>query len=250
MPIRRYDHVFGRRRLNLLRLLPESNASVYLIFVIHILASLLLTVGLATRVSAGIAFLTLTTIHHRNDAVFHSGDTLMRLMTFLLIFSRAGQAYSLDCYLASGGQSIAGTGELSSPWCQRLMQLQLAIVYVRAVYWKLRGKAWLDGTAAYYPLHVRSYTRCPLPKILQNRICLCIATWGTIVIEAALGLLIWFKEFRYPVLIGGVVLHLGLDCLLNIQLFGWIMMSCLILFVPSTDMEWFLDSVFRLTHID
>ena len=73
---------------------------------------------------------------------------------------------------------------------------------------------------------------------LQHRICIYIATWTTLAIESALGVLVWFKELRYPTLIAGVCLHLGLEYALNIQLFGWIMMTSFVIFIPPPDMEW------------
>lgn len=240
LPTDRYHIGFGRGRLTLFHLLPDTNGSVHLVFFLHVAAVGLMTIGLATRVSTLMTWLTLISIHHRNPMLFNSGDSLVRLLTFLLIFSRAGQACSLDALIATDGKSFLGTGSLSSPWCERLMQIQVAIVYLRTVLWKLRGKPWRDGTAAYYPLQLRSYIRVPMPKVMQMPWCIRLATWGTLVIETAIALLIWFKELRYPVLILGITLHLMLDLLINVQLFGWIMMVSLVLFIPPEHMEWLL----------
>jgi hypothetical protein len=44
------------------------------------------------------------------------------------------------------------------------------------------------------------------------------------------------KEFRFAVLLCGFAFHLVLEYFLNLQLFGWTMMCCLLLFVTATDL--------------
>ena len=43
--------------------------------------------------------------------------------------------------------------------------------------------------------------------------------------------LIWIKELRHPLVVLGILLHLGIDYALNLQLFGCLMIVCLLLFV-------------------
>ena len=71
-----------------------------------------------------------------------------------------------------------------------------------------------------------------------------LATWGTILIELGLGTAIWVKEFRFAILLCGLAFHLVLEYFLNLQLFGWTMMCCLLLFVSPTD----LMSLLRLAQ--
>ena len=63
-----------------------------------------------------------------------------------------------------------------------------------------------------------------LPLVFDSRLSIAAATYGTLAVELSLGTLVWIDEFRYPVLLAGVVLHLALELFLNLQLFGWIMM--------------------------
>ena len=152
-------------------------------------------------------------------------------MAFLLIFSSAGAELSVDRYAASGQLFV---GEYASPWVLRLMQLQVSIIYLRAGLAKLGGASWLGGSAAYYPTQVQEYRRFPLPRVLVGALWIRLATWGTILIELGLGTAIWVKEFRFAVLLCGFAFHLVLEYFLNLQLFGWTMMCCLLLFVSPT----------------
>lgn len=58
-----------------------------------------------------------------------------------------------------------------------------------------------------------------------------IATWGTLVVESSLGSIIWIEECRFWVVLAGVLLHLQLEYIMNLQLFGWTMIACLLLFL-------------------
>jgi hypothetical protein len=127
-------------------------------------------------------------------------------------------------------------GESTPPWVLRLMQLQVSIIYLRAGWAKLGGASWLNGTAAYYPTQVQGYRRFPLPRVLINAFWIRLGTWGTILIELGLGTAIWVREFRSAILLCGLAFHLVLEYFLNLQLFGWTMMCCLLLFVSATDL--------------
>ena len=43
------------------------------------------------------------------------------------------------------------------------------------------------------------------------------------------------RDLRYPVLLAGVMLHLGLEYSMNIQLFQWVMLTALVLFIDPRD---------------
>jgi hypothetical protein len=230
-----YRRTFGLSRLCVLNLLPQSDWCVYLVISVQMFAAAALAMGWHTRVSALLAFVTLVSLHHRNPSVFHSGDAVLRLITFLFIFSNAGDAYGLDQMVSTNSV------EPSPPWCLRLMQLQICIIYLRSCQWKMRGNSWRNGTAVYYPTQVDDYRRRQLPQLLTCWPIVATMTYFTLGLEGSFGFLVWVKELRYPVLLAGLVLHVLLEIFLNLQLFGWIMMSSYLLFVPSQDMHWFID---------
>jgi len=221
----RYEKVYGRRRFTLLNLLPPTTTSVYLLIGLSAMAGLMLSMGLATRVSAVVSFLSLTSIHHRNPAIFHGGDTVMRLMSFLLMFSPAGNGWSVDAMLDGRWEAIG------DPWCLRLMQIQVSIIYLRNVFWKLRGEEWRKGTAVWYTTNCEAYRRFQVPKYLLTMPVVRLATWSTLAIEFSLGTLIWIAECRMIVMLSGIALHLILEIAMNLQLFGYVMIACLLLFL-------------------
>lgn len=229
-------------RFSLLVLMPPSTRSFRVLLLIHAVASFWFLIGFQFRISAALVFLTLVSIHHRNAYILSSGDTLLRLLIFYSCFSNAGGGLSVDHYLA--GLPLS-TFQKMDAWPMRLMQLQICVVYLRTVYWKLRGRMWWDGTAAWYPLWVDAYVRFRPPLYLLRPFWVRLATWGTLMAELALGSIIWIREFRYPLIVSGMALHLILEVIMNLQLFSWIMMVSLLLFCFPSDAEHWLKVILQ-----
>jgi uncharacterized membrane protein YphA (DoxX/SURF4 family) len=238
LPLDRYREAFGRSRFTLFSYLPDTETWVFVVTGTHLLAVASLILGFATRASAAVVFLTLLSIQHRNPLVLYGADHVMRLMSFLLIFSRAGEALSVDHWLAAraGAPLVEGTA-----WCSRLMQMQVSIVYLKAFVAKLGGPTWREGSAVYYAVEAAGFRRSGLPCFRRGRLLSRIATWWTLAVELALGLLVWVGPLRYPVLIAGMALHLAMEAFMNLQLFGATMVVCLTLFVDPQA----LDALFR-----
>jgi hypothetical protein len=148
-------------RLSLFFPFPATSRTAVGMLVAFLLASLALTAGLYTSISAPFAWLCLVSLHHRNSAIFKAGDTLQRLLLLLLCFTPSGAALSLDCWLRGEDAILAMRDQQFDPWAVRLMQIQISIVYLRSVYWKLRGESWRKGTAVAYVLQamIPSYSR-------------------------------------------------------------------------------------------
>ena len=228
----RWMATYGGVLFSLFRWLPPGRGSIRAVFALHLLAATCLTLGLGTRVSAAIVFVTLTSIHHRHPEITHGGDSLMRMMSFLLIFSPAGDVWSLDALLAGTSAPTA-----SSPWVLRLLQLQISFVYFQSFVAKLEGETWRQGTAVYWVSMVSDYRRRQVPAAMRTLWWSRLATWGTLALEFALGPLVWIGECRYPLVAAAALFHIGLEVLMNLQLFGAIMLAGLTTFVSPYDLE-------------
>jgi hypothetical protein len=222
-PYKEFSRSKRHARMTLFRVLPDSPATVGWIVVGHLVASLMMMVGCCTTVSAGLAWVTLTSLHHRSMGSFHGGDTVMR----------------------SGRDLIAALSDApGSPWALRLMQIQLSIIYLWTTHWKLRGEMWRNGTAVYYAVQNKSFQRVSLPRCLLQPLPMRLAAYATLVIEGALGTLIWVSELRHPLVLAGLALHIGIEYCMNLQLFGWTMCCCLLLFVSPELVVYCLAFIF------
>jgi len=234
LPRQRYREAFGHSRFTLLSYLPGSDVWGFVILGLHILAAASLVLGFATRCSAAVAFITLTSIQQRNPLVLYGADHVLRLMSFLLIFSRAGEVWSVDQWLIARAGLQA---QEATAWCSRLMQLQVSIVYFKAFVAKLSGETWRDGSAVYYAVEAAGFRRARLPCFARSWSWSRLATWWTLTVELALGSLVWVRELRYPCLLAGVTLHLLMEVFMNLQLFGVTMIVCLTLFIEPQGLD-------------
>jgi len=215
---------------------PGADHWLTLFFAVFLLAALFLMLGFWTRTSAVIVYLCLNTLHSRNSVIHNSGDTVMLVMSAYLVFSSAGAACSLDRLWRIFRGKEEAAPPLIVPWAQRLMQFQVAIVYLGASLSKAGGEQWVNGTAAYYPLHLPESARFPMLGS-DTLWVINLVTWGTVAIELALATLVWVPRLRLYVLAGGVLLHLGIEYSLNIPLFSFMMIASYLTFLTGEDFQ-------------
>jgi hypothetical protein len=60
-----------------------------------------------------------------------------------------------------------------------------------------------------------------------------------------LGVLIWVKPLRYPLLLIGLLFHLAIEYSLNVPMFEWDVLTAYILFVEPADIAGAWESVRR-----
>ncbi len=223
-------------RLNVFTVLPPGDAWVEAFFWVFLVSAILLTIGLFTRVNNLIVFLCLTSMHQRNLFILHGGDTFLRVAGFFLIFAPAGAALSVDRLIRLRRGKEDAVIEPRSPWAQRMIQFELALLYFTAFCSKTQGAPWIDGTALYYVYHLDELHRFPVPSWFLHPMLLKLGSWFALLLEFSLGILIWVKEIRYYILALGVLFHLTLEYSLNIPLFEWDVLSAYILFIDADDL--------------
>jgi len=224
-------------RINVFAILPQTDLWAYAVFYVLVVSALFLCAGLFTRASSIAVFILVASIHQRNLYIVHSGDTLLRCSLFFLMFAPAGAALSLDrlrnIWKGKEGLEIRPR----APWAQRMIQIELSLLYFTTFWSKTLGPAWVDGTALYYVYRLNDFHRFPMPEFLNNMALIKLQTWFTLVAEFSLGVLIWIKELRYPVLLLGVLLHLSLEYSINAPMFQWTILALYVTFLDASVLE-------------
>jgi predicted DCC family thiol-disulfide oxidoreductase YuxK/uncharacterized membrane protein YphA (DoxX/SURF4 family) len=227
-----------------LDLLRGSGAPGWLLlfFILFLLGAVCLALGLWTRLAAAIVFVGLNSLHNRNHIINSSADAVMMVMAFYLLLAPAGAACSLDrLRRVMRGEEEVEEICLIVPWAQRLMQLQVAILYLFSVLNKWPGSKWQDGTAVYWALRIPDLQRFPTPLLNADHLwAVNLATYASLAIELALATLIWVPRLRLYVLSAGVLLHLGIEYSMNIPLFSFLMIASYLVFVKQADLERFV----------
>ena len=224
-------------RINLFTLLPQNDHWVAAFFWVSLAFAILLTVGLWTPISSVAVFLCVVSINQRALPITHGGDKFLRAAGFFLMFAPAGAALSLDRIIRVRRKLEGPDIEPRAPWAQRMIQFELALLYFTSFLWKLKGHAWLDGSALFYVVHMHDMARFPIPSWLQNAEILKLGSWFTLALEFSLGILIWVRSLRYYLLCLGVLFHLSLEYAFNIPMFQWEVLAAYVLFIDPNDLN-------------
>jgi hypothetical protein len=94
-------------------------------------------------------------------------------------------------------------------------------------------------------VHLQSIARFPLPRWIQSTAVLRAGSWFTLALEFSLGVLIWFRLFRYPLLLLGLLFHLGVEYALNLPMFSWDVLTAYVLFIHPADLDRWWDALRR-----
>lgn len=211
----------------------NSDLFAIILAVIWFVSGIAITLGYKFRFFAILNFIIIASFHQRNLLILHSGDLLLRVMGFYLIFAPANRIWSLDNYFKRQKNEPWKGFPFGEMWPLRLMQIQMSLLYISTYLYKTLGNLWLEGTAVYYTSRLESFYRFNIPFIFDQIWLIKLMTWGTLIVEGALGFLIWIPMLRPWVILAGIGLHLGIEITMNIPMFQWIMMASYLLFLPD-----------------
>lgn len=192
-----------------------------------------LLVGLRTRAASVASWLLVVGFHERNWYPLDGSDTLLRVMLFWLVFADAGWVASVDAHRRGRAERAESVPALPV----RLLELQLAWMYLSAFLQKLAGAYWRDGTAVRYALMVPSvYARSWAAPLAESVELVRALTYGTMAFELAFPVLV-LASYRRPrlrtVALGaGLVFHAGIELLMNVGNFPLVALACYALLAP------------------
>jgi hypothetical protein len=217
---------------------PDTDATTYGIWGVFIVAAFMVTIGFKTRAAAIICALILISVDNRQPFALNGGDAMMRTLSGYLCFTEAGAAFSVDRMIQRWKNPVFGEDARPrpcAPWGQRMIQVQVSIAYWTTFCAKISGPQWLDGTAVYYATHLDDMIMNPMP--LYDNLLFCkFMTYYTLFFEGGMGPLVWFRELRYFILAGTLVMHIGIDHSINLPVFEWIFMASFITFIYPEDL--------------
>ena len=229
-------------RINIFNWLAPSDIAMWMILIGYLIASIGQTIGFKTKLSNILTFILLISLQNRNFMILNSGDTVLKCLCFLMMFSPVGEALSVDSWLRFKRTGVKPS--MIPITTIRLMQIQFSLVYLATFWFKAYGELWVDGTATYYTSRLLSFQRVVIPGVFDHLWSIKMMTWSALAIEFALGTLIWIREFRYWVVLAGIGLHIGIELTMTIGFFEWVMMFAFVLFIEAKHLEvYFIDPV-------
>ena len=214
-----------------------SHTAVVIVWAVLLVASIALTLGVFSQARCRGRL-------HRASSPSSSGtrtsstpgDGLIRLIAFYLIFAPASASLSLLTFLRDrdefwtfpGGPSgrcgccsSSSAPSTSSPSGTR-----------RA------ARRGTTGPRSRSPCGSPTSGGFPVPGFVTHSLLLSnLLSFGTLVIELSLAILVWNRRLRPWVLLAGLSLHLGIEYSVRVGFFGLSIMSMYLLWVPPERME-------------
>jgi hypothetical protein len=197
-------------------------------------AALGLTLGWRTRLMSVVLYLGLLSLYHRNVSSNGGPDAVPMILAFYMMLCPSGAAYSLDARREARRRGTAAE-RVVAPWAQRLLQMQLCLIYFQSCVIKSGGGTWMDGTATHYVLFNREFNQFDLGWLGEYPLLVNLMTHGTLWIEFALAFWLWFRPTRRWAILGGILLHAAIRPVLNIPGFGAIMCATYLTFLDADE---------------
>jgi uncharacterized membrane protein YphA (DoxX/SURF4 family) len=225
----------------------DDPAVLYPVFWLWVAITAAWTLGLFTRLTNVLVWLGTMAWINRNPNILNGGDDTLQVGIFLLMLSPCGKALSLDAWWRKRGSSHV------PPWALRLLQIQLAVIYLTTGFVKLVGEGinrsgipqgtWWDGTSIHYVLNYVtmsrwSFAQLPLPLWVTAPMTYLSVWWETL-----FPLLVLNRYTRPWTLWFGILFHTGIWLTIEVGWFSFYTMTFYGVWVP----DWFWERFDRRT---
>jgi uncharacterized membrane protein YphA (DoxX/SURF4 family) len=220
---------------------PATSAVVHACYWLLVGHTVLLLVGLASRLNAVCVLVWLISFHNRNVQILDGEDFVFRLIALFLMLMPCGAAWSVDAWIVRWWRGASEPANYLRPaWGLRLLQIQMAVIFLSAGLYKLGTEAWFEGTALYFVARLDDYFgRFPVPTwLFDTPWMVALMTWGVVAGELLIPVFVWFRETRRIALVAAVLFHLGNEWTMHLFLFHWIMLVGWLSFVQPGDLAW------------
>lgn len=213
--------------------------AAFALLIASVALALAFMVGFKTRWTTVLLFLTVLTVQRTNPIILNSGDHLVRMMLFWMMFIPTGRAWSYDILFErplTKSKTTHSVRPMIRPFGLRLLQFQIAVMYLSTFLYKIGGARWQSGEAFYTVSRLDSYVRFMPPAVADSEWFLRGATWLALGIEAALGTLLLIPSVGWLIALMGIGFHICMDLVINVPNFSWYAIAGLCCFLrgPGT----------------
>jgi hypothetical protein len=225
---RRAQGLFDGDRLSLLNVSGDWSF-VAVIWLVSCLVALALTLGWHARVMSLLAFVLVSSFSWRDPLILDGSDLVFRFVPLWLAFTPAGERWSIDARRRDA-PVVRG-------WALpiRILELQIAWIYLATGLEKLGGIDWINGTAAYYALQLEhTFARPWAHAIAADPILSHLISWSTLAVELSFLPLAMApsERTRLVAALGAAAMQLGILILMNVGNFPLVMLAAGVLFIP------------------
>lgn len=215
---------------------PDSAAAaVHGLFVVLCVMILL---GLGTRWVAWLAWILHMGFIQRNYSILFGADVISALFLLYLAFTRCDERLSLTArWRGRPASPRAPPGPVSSLFA-RMLQVQLAVIYLYTGFEKLKGASWWDGTALWTVLGNPQMVKHDLSWVRHFPLAIATITFLTVIFEIYWpAAMLSSPRLRRLWLGAGVLFHSGIGLLMGLWTFSLTMLAPYWLFLKPDECD-------------
>jgi Vitamin K-dependent gamma-carboxylase len=250
----------------------KDPATMYCIHFAMIGVMALFALGLWTRITSVLTWLSILCYIHRNSYILFGMDTMMNICMIYLTIGPSGATLSLDRWLekrraqreferlrrekkdTSAVEAILAGPRQSvlANFVTRLVQIHFCFIYAASGLSKLKGPAWWGHSAIWMTIANPEFSptiyapyRWLLLQLSDHRwlseLMMTFGTFFTLGLEIGFPFLVWRPVLRPYMVILAVLLHTGIAVFMGLTVFGLFMMVLLLAFVPPDTVTRWLE---------
>lgn len=237
----------GQWAISLWWLVPDG-----LLWPVHLLCVAIVaafTVGYQTPYTKFAAFVIGISYANRIPMAQFGLDQVTCMWLLYLCLGPCGARLSLDRWLACRCAALDGTAppkispSSSARLSMRMVQIHLCVIYFWAGLSKVQGETWVSGEAIWRIASNYEHQSVSLTWLAYIPWLFQLLSIGTWMWELSFSFLIWNRILRWPMLMIGMSMHIGIGLFLGLWTFALIMIFGYLAFVPTALLRRMADTV-------
>jgi hypothetical protein len=220
----------------------------HIYWLITAVAVLCMAIGYRSRLASIASFVLMAGFQERLPPLFDGSDTVIRMLLFWHMVVPSNRVWSVDAILAE--RRGTPLDRLGPAFGVRLMQLQIAFIYLITACCKIPGHTWQQGDALHYVLHLNHvFSRSWALSVADNPFLMAVGTYYTLVLEFSFLPLVFFpipklnKWTRALAMSMAIAMHIGIAFTVNVGLFSYLMPITMMMFCEPEWSQWLVDKV-------
>lgn len=220
-----------------------SDVAVLAVYGLFLAAVAMFTVGFQMQWVKIVVWYLHLALFFRNQEVIYGADRMVNCVLFLLVLAPLGRFYAVDAWYrkARGKPDYADDGMLGrerASMVLRLVQIQLAVIYLFAGLAKLKHDHWWHGHAIWRAFVNPEFGGESMAKALAHVYWIGnLMTYTTLVVEVSYPYMIWNAKRRLPILVGIIGMHAGIAILMKLFYFSSVMIAANLTFLTPTGVD-------------
>lgn len=212
----------------------------WLLCAILLVSLLCVMIGIGRKWMLGISVVLLYSFHEYGTITLDGGDTLLRLIGFILLLSPCYRTFTIQnlrhrlTLIRETGNDQPARERTMPIWPYRLLLWQMILIYVSSAIEKWSGSMWRDGSAVASTLHHTDFTRLTpwmadrlsiLSPLVGYFTLLSQAAWGLLLVLGLLSIVGIVKSqsvnaFKRALLLCGFLLHGSIFLMMDVGTFS------------------------------